>query len=416
MKLVYCPNPACQRGIVWTGIGRPIGKCPDCGRTTCLERAGDTSPTTPDPCDRASNRALPSPAHHQHHEHPLLRFWHHPHRLPPVSHPAPETRTRHRGPAPRLASADPPRPHPPDPTMDPRWRHHSPPLQPRPLPRRRVDQRPLNHPPPGREENPDPCHRHERTKAPRRSSRTWPRRPAIRGANYHYGRPKRDIMLPIRVTAAERAAIRAAAKWENKKVSEFIRAAIAVRAEQGFCKATRDGDQRPPESGGRVSARLYASAESPLPATRPSQVRAGASIRELESRCLYVPRSRGVLLRAPELPGSCPRVDFPAAFPPDPYPSRLRVIALQAILRPVAFPKCPQNGQNRPLRAVFPSVAPDRQRGGRPGVAFAGPRALASASRTPGEDGVTSAARSPLRRFSSSGPAGPSRLSRSCRW
>ena len=89
-------------------------------------------------------------------------------------------------------------------------------------------------------------------------------------------------MLPIRVTAAERAAIRAAAKWENKKVSEFIRAAIAVRAEQGFCKATRDGDQRPPESGGRVSARLYASAESPLPATRPSQVRAGASIRELE--------------------------------------------------------------------------------------------------------------------------------------
>ena len=35
---------------------------------------------------------------------------------------------------------------------------------------------------------------------------------------YYYGRPKRDIMLPIRVTAAERAAIRAAAKWENKPV------------------------------------------------------------------------------------------------------------------------------------------------------------------------------------------------------
>lgn len=42
MKLVYCPNPACRRGVVWTGTGRPsrpVGKCPDCGRTTRLERA-----------------------------------------------------------------------------------------------------------------------------------------------------------------------------------------------------------------------------------------------------------------------------------------------------------------------------------------------------------------------------------------
>lgn len=53
---------------------------------------------------------------------------------------------------------------------------------------------------------------------------------------YHYGRKPRKIMLPIRVTARERDAIRAAAKFENKKVSEFIRAAIADRAAAGFCK------------------------------------------------------------------------------------------------------------------------------------------------------------------------------------
>lgn len=54
---------------------------------------------------------------------------------------------------------------------------------------------------------------------------------------YHYGRRPRKIMLPIRVTEQERSAIRAAAQWENKKVSEFIRAAIADRAAVGFCKA-----------------------------------------------------------------------------------------------------------------------------------------------------------------------------------
>ena len=53
---------------------------------------------------------------------------------------------------------------------------------------------------------------------------------------YSYGRKPRKIMLPIRVTARERDAIRAAAKFENKKVSEFIRAAIADRAAAGFCK------------------------------------------------------------------------------------------------------------------------------------------------------------------------------------
>lgn len=55
---------------------------------------------------------------------------------------------------------------------------------------------------------------------------------------HYYGRAPRKIMLPIRVTAQERDAIRAAAKWENKKVSEFIRAAIAERAASGFCRAS----------------------------------------------------------------------------------------------------------------------------------------------------------------------------------
>ena len=34
-------------------------------------------------------------------------------------------------------------------------------------------------------------------------------------------------------------------------------------------------------------------------------------------------------------------------FPPYPYPSRTRVLALQAILEPVAFPKCPETGRLR---------------------------------------------------------------------
>ena len=45
MKVVFCPNPACPRGTIWTGDGRPsrpIGKCPDCDRTSCLARTQDS--------------------------------------------------------------------------------------------------------------------------------------------------------------------------------------------------------------------------------------------------------------------------------------------------------------------------------------------------------------------------------------
>ena len=63
--------------------------------------------------------------------------------------------------------------------------------------------------------------------------------------------------VPPRGSLADEAAdavqgIGAGVVWENKPVSEFIRAAIAVRAETGFCKAAREGDQRPSVSGGRV--------------------------------------------------------------------------------------------------------------------------------------------------------------------
>ena len=47
-----------------------------------------------------------------------------------------------------------------------------------------------------------------------------------------------------------------------------------------------------------------------------------------------------------------------AAFPPYPYPSGGRSRPLEAILRPVTFPKYPEYAQNRPLRAVPASVAP----------------------------------------------------------
>ena len=42
MKIVFCPNPACRRGVVWTGPARPsrpAGKCPDGGRATHLHTA-----------------------------------------------------------------------------------------------------------------------------------------------------------------------------------------------------------------------------------------------------------------------------------------------------------------------------------------------------------------------------------------
>lgn len=53
MRTVFCPNPACPRGLVWSGSGRPsrpIGKCPDCGRTTSIERPRSRS--RPEQLDR----------------------------------------------------------------------------------------------------------------------------------------------------------------------------------------------------------------------------------------------------------------------------------------------------------------------------------------------------------------------------
>lgn len=63
-------------------------------------------------------------------------------------------------------------------------------------------------------------------------------------ADYWRGREKnRSVLLTFRVTPEERAAIRAAANWENKTVADFFRAAIAVRARDAFCK--RDPWEQP---------------------------------------------------------------------------------------------------------------------------------------------------------------------------
>ena len=56
---------------------------------------------------------------------------------------------------------------------------------------------------------------------------------------YYCARGDRTIQLPFRVSSAERDAIKAAATAENKPVSEFIRAAIAVRARDGYCKTAQ---------------------------------------------------------------------------------------------------------------------------------------------------------------------------------
>ncbi len=56
------------------------------------------------------------------------------------------------------------------------------------------------------------------------------------GWRYLHRRENRTVLLPIRVSPKERDAIRAAARWENKTVAGFIRAAIAVRARDGYCK------------------------------------------------------------------------------------------------------------------------------------------------------------------------------------
>ena len=50
-------------------------------------------------------------------------------------------------------------------------------------------------------------------------------------------RGARSVLLPVRVTPEERAALRAVAKRENMTVADFIRAAIALR--------TRDVDREP---------------------------------------------------------------------------------------------------------------------------------------------------------------------------
>ena len=56
---------------------------------------------------------------------------------------------------------------------------------------------------------------------------------ARRGWSY---RPNRSVLLPIRVTPAERDALRAAAAEANMSVASFIHAAIAVRARDGYCQ------------------------------------------------------------------------------------------------------------------------------------------------------------------------------------
>ena len=56
------------------------------------------------------------------------------------------------------------------------------------------------------------------------------------GSTYFLGREKRTVLLTFRVTREERDAVRAAARWENRTVAGFFRAAIAVRARDGYCK------------------------------------------------------------------------------------------------------------------------------------------------------------------------------------
>ena len=48
--------------------------------------------------------------------------------------------------------------------------------------------------------------------------------------------PNRSVLLTFRVTPDERDALRAAAKYENMTVAAFIRAAVAVRARDGYCR------------------------------------------------------------------------------------------------------------------------------------------------------------------------------------
>ena len=60
--------------------------------------------------------------------------------------------------------------------------------------------------------------------------------PTRRGWSYLQGRKNRRLLVTLRVTPQERDAIRAAAEWEGVPVSKFIRAAIAIRARDGYCR------------------------------------------------------------------------------------------------------------------------------------------------------------------------------------
>ena len=61
-------------------------------------------------------------------------------------------------------------------------------------------------------------------------------RETLFGWSYLQGRKNRTVLLTFRVTPEEREAIRVAAEWEHKTVADFIRTAIAVRAQDGYCK------------------------------------------------------------------------------------------------------------------------------------------------------------------------------------
>ena len=60
------------------------------------------------------------------------------------------------------------------------------------------------------------------------------------GWDYLLAHQNRTVLLTFRVTRQERDAVRAAARWENRTVAGFFRAAIAVRARDGYCKRDQD--------------------------------------------------------------------------------------------------------------------------------------------------------------------------------
>ena len=84
-----------------------------------------------------------------------------------------------------------------------------------------------------------------------------------RGWSY---RPNRSVLLTIRVTPAERDALRPAAAEANMSVASFIRAAIAVCARDGYCQRAADSKS---ESSSRRSC----------PASCPATVRHAARLR-----------------------------------------------------------------------------------------------------------------------------------------